>query len=525
MSSEVWKVELGAGTVAGRVESGVGTFLGIPYAEAPVGTRRYAAPSPSFGWEGVLEADAFGPAPSRATDGIFDTLLSGDPALVGGDNVLTVNIWAPREQAGPRPVMVWFHGGAFLRGSSAGSCYDGSTFARDGVVLVTFNYRLGMEGFGCLDTGEANRGLQDQVAALEWVQENIAEFGGDKGNVTVFGESAGAMSILALMSSGIASEDGLFHKAIVQSGTASIGQSVEDARRLSYAVALSVGAPSPSAAYLGRKAPADVVKAQQAVHNAIVESADRESWGDTTIDSCGMSFLPVVGDHLVPKAPIESLREGVGANIPLLIGTTTEENRFFVAPYAHIVNAPADQLKERLAVYGAPANAYDVYQANSGTAYPRSTPAETFAAVMTDRLFRIPSYHVAETRQREGAAPAYVYELGWRSPASTDTKVPFGAAHIVDLPFVWDNLDGPETTELLGANPPADLAKTIRSHWIAFAHTGKPGTDWPAYDAVDRPVMTFAKDGTTANEVVKDPRSQERQLWDGVDFLTKTEED
>ncbi|MFI0928355.1 carboxylesterase/lipase family protein [Streptomyces sp. NPDC021012] len=526
MSSEVWQIDLGYGPVSGQVKNGIGTFLGVPYAEAPTGNLRYGAPAAYFGEGGGIEANAFGPAPSRATDGIFDTLLSGDPALVGDGNVLTVNVWAPREQTGPRPVMVWFHGGAFMRGSSAGTLYDGSAFAREGVVLVTFNYRLGMEGFGYLNNGTNNRGLHDQIAALGWVQDNIAEFGGDKDNVTVFGQSAGAMSILALLSSEYVAEDNLFHKAIVQSGTASIGQRPEDARRLSMEVALRVSTYAPEAHLLAPKDPGDVVKAQQLAHNGVVETADRSAYGDSTIDSCGMSFQPVIDGGLLPKAPIESLREGVGSKIPLLIGTTTEEHRFFVAPYPDIANAQADKLKERLSVYGAPASAYDVYSANDTAPYTRSTPAEVFAAVMTDRLFRIPSYHVAETRQREGAAPAYVYEIGWRSPATAGTSLPIGAGHIVDLPFLWDSLDAPGADKLLGATPPAELAKAIRSHWITFARTGKPGADWPAYDTVTRPVMTFAKDNTTANEVVSDPRSKERQLWDGVDFLTpEVEED
>src|SRR5258708_5836536 len=202
------------GAVQGVSEGGIAVFKGIPYAAPPFGADRFAAPRRPEPWTGIRPADRFGPtAPMAAYSTPFDALI--DDVQIPGQDCLTVNIWSP-DLAGQAPVMVWIHGGAFTNGSGAIPGYDGTGFARDGVVLVTVNYRLGVEGFLHLPDTAANRGLLDQIAALTWVQDNIAAFGGDRSNVTVFGESAGAMSIGALLAAPQAA--GLFRRAILQSG-------------------------------------------------------------------------------------------------------------------------------------------------------------------------------------------------------------------------------------------------------------------------------------------------------------------
>ncbi|MCF2528815.1 carboxylesterase/lipase family protein [Yinghuangia soli] len=510
MAEGIWEVRTTYGPVAGRVADGTGVFRGIPYAAPPVGPHRFGPPVPPEPWHDTLAADAFGPTPPRSTAGLFDVEASGEP--VPGDGWLTVNVWAPRERSGPLPVMVWIHGGAFLRGSSAGTLYDGSAFARDGVVLVSLNYRLGVEGFGYIQgaPAPANRGLLDQLFALQWVRDNIAGFGGDPGNVTVFGESAGAMSILALLSTGT----DLFHKAIVQSGSASLGQSVDDARLITAAVAEELGI---DAGFDGFRTvdPGAVIEAQQRVHQLVVDTADAGRFGATTIASCGMSFLPVVDGDLLAQAPIDAIRSGAGSHVTLLLGTNTEEHRFFVAPYPGLIGVGAEAFKARLAQYGVPGHAYDAYAAADEKPYTRDTPAQVFAAVMTDRIFRIPSYRVAEARS--AAAPTFVYEFGWRSPATISTELPLGAAHIVEIPFVWDNLGTPGADGFIGTEPPAELARTMHGRWVEFARTGAP-EGWPAYGP-DRAVLAFAKHDTPGSEVVHDPRSGERWLWEGVEFL------
>ncbi|MEU6585982.1 carboxylesterase family protein [Nocardia sp. NPDC046763] len=529
MSFETWEVRTGYGPVAGRVEDGIGAFLGIPYGQLRVEpglwqSNRFVAPQPPDPWIDSYPAHAFGPTPPRGTAGIGDLLLGGDPALIGGINQkstdwLTINVWAQRRPGQPRPVMVWIHGGAFVRGASAGTAYDGTAFARDGVVLVSFNYRLGLEGFGYLPDAPApaNRGLLDQILALQWVRDNIENFGGDPGNVTVFGESAGAMSILALM----ASRPTLFDKAIVQSGTAHIAQSTQDAALVVAAVAEKLKV-EPTATALRAVAFSDLIAAQQQVHQEVVDTADPDRFGPTTIASCGMSFLPVVDNDVVSGIAYDRIRAGAGAHIPLLIGTTTEEHRLFTMPYKAIVDAEAKPLQQRLGVYGAPDTMYDKYASRSSAPYTRSLPCEVFSAVMSDRLFRISTIRVAEARaDRGGDSKTYVYELGWRSGKTYVGRHPLGACHVTDIPFVWDTLTAKGVDELL-QDPPADLATAIHARWIEFAETGAL-KNWPVYNTNKRSTMTFYKDNVEVNQIVDDPRGIERQLWDNVELSADTD--
>lgn len=526
MSNESWEVETIYGPVSGEIENGIGIFLGIPYAAAPTGPRRFGAPVPPQPWSEVFEANQFGPTPPRDKRGLCDRMFAGDPALIGGiavpaTNWLTVNVWTPRQPAVElRPVMVWIHGGAFIRGASAGTAYDGATFARDDVVLVSFNYRLGLDGFGYLPDAPvpANRGLRDQIFVLEWVRDNIANFGGDPGNVTVFGESAGAMSVLTLMSI----DCDLFHKAIVQSGSAHIAQRQEDAALVLKAVATELTV-EPTAKALGKVPFEDLIKAQQKVHQDIVNTADRQKYGDSTIDSCVISFMPVLDGELLPQPPIEGIRAGAGGNIPLLIGTVVEENRVYVMPYDMALVTDVSQWTTRLAAYNVPDSGamYDKYASQVTLPYTRSLPAEVFSAVMSDRLFRISSYRVAETRVR-GLASTHVFELGWRSPVvrasqQTTADIRLGACHLTDIPFVWDTLDAAGVEELI-QDPPKNLAKVMHGRWVEFAKNGELA-NWPPYNTEGRAIMTFYKNNRDANEIVLDPRSKERQLWDNADIF------
>src|SRR5215469_9361156 len=218
-------------------------YLGIPYAASPTGPLRFAAPQPPATWTGVRECVAFAATPPKP-DYVapFDALLP-EPKIAG-DDWLTLNVWTP-DLAGHGPVMVWIHGGAFANGNSAVRTYDGQAFARDGVVLVTINYRLGIDGFALLPDAPPNRGLLDQVAALEWVRDNIAAFGGDPGNVTIFGESAGGMSVTTLL--GMPRARGLFSRVIAQSGAAQVGADPADARLVTGELTAALGAEATAA--------------------------------------------------------------------------------------------------------------------------------------------------------------------------------------------------------------------------------------------------------------------------------------
>jgi para-nitrobenzyl esterase len=492
------------------VRDGIARFLGMPYARAPIGELRFAAPVAPQPWPEVRPAHALGATvPKPPLGGRLGEIIS-DPN-VEGDDWLNLNVWTPDPNSARLPVLVWIHGGGFTTGSSAVPAYDGATFARDGLVCVTINYRLGVDGFGYLPDAPApaNRGLLDQIAALTWVRENIARFGGDPDNVTVCGESAGAMSVLALLSR----DDGLFHKAIVQSGTAHIGQTPQDAALVIGAVADRLGIEATAEALAGIEID-ELIKAQNDVSADISNTANPTKYGASTIASCGLSFLPVVDGDVLPQLPITAIADGAGRRIPLLMGTTIEEFRLFIVTSALVSVLLPKPFKDRVKAYGAPDTAYDSYANNGTAAYPRNAPSGVASAVLTDRMFRIPTYRVAEARTDGGAVPTYLYEFGWRSPETpNDVQVKLGACHSLDLPFAWDTLALPENQKFTGPNPPQNLADAVHRTWVDFAKTGQ--ASWKKYDLQERPVMTYRFDNTTTDKVVNDPRKGERELWDG----------
>lgn len=306
------------GTVRGAVERGVAVFRGIPYAAAPVGTLRFRAPEPPEPWTGVREAVAYGPtAPKRPYAPPLDRLLP-DPA-VPGDDWLNLNVWTPSprpDRAAGLPVLVWIHGGSLVHGSSAVPVYDGSAFARDGVILVSVNYRLGVEGFGVLPDAPANRGLLDQLAALEWVRDNIAAFGGDPGRVTVAGESAGAISIAGLLAA--PRSEGLFRRAVLQSG-APAALPPDAARGTTELIARRLGVPATAAA-LAAVDPEALLTAQTEVTSGGNPLTGRHS------------FQLVIDGDLLPQDPVAALEAGASAEVDLLLGTNTEEYRLWFVP-------------------------------------------------------------------------------------------------------------------------------------------------------------------------------------------------
>lgn len=490
------EVRVREGRLLGRAERGVFAFKGIPYAAPPFGARRMRPPAPAPAWDGVREAFAYGPTvPKGPYPPPYDALLP-EPDIPGED-CLNCNVWTPDPAAAGLPVLVWIHGGAFANGSGAVPTYAGHRFAEDGVVCVTINYRLGADGFLYAGDEIANVGLADQLAALRWVADNIAAFGGDPAKVTIAGESAGAMSVATLLASPLSA--GLFRGAIPQSGAGHHVLSPETALRVAGRLAERLGVAPTRAAMAAVPLPA-LLDAQQALAAEAAATPDPGRWGEIATNQ--MIWEPVVAAPIVPEVPHRAVAQGAGREIALLVGTNTDEQRLFLVP-----NGLVDLVDETL--LGLLASAYGLDEAGLARYRenrPDATPGELVVAFGTDWFFRIPAIRLAEARSG-GPAGTWMYEFAWPSPAFGGR---LGACHALELPFVFDTLET-ERDELLGAERPEVLARLVHDAWVRFVSDLDPG--WAPYDLDTRAVMTFGPD-MEAHEVT-DPRGDERACWEG----------
>jgi para-nitrobenzyl esterase len=490
-------VTIGSGAVEGVVEDGITRFLGVPYAAAPFGANRFRLPQPVEPWEGVRDASAFGPTAPQAPygGGLADLLPTVE---IPGEDILNVNVWTPALASAPAstsapapsdpsaptellPVMVWIHGGSLAHGSNALSSYDGTAFARDGVVFVSANYRLGSEGFSVLDDAPQNLGLADLHAALRWVQGEIEHFGGDPKRVTIFGQSAGGALVAAIAAH--PDSGSLIQRAIIMSGPLS-AQTPETAGRITQLMAKDLGVPATRAGF-GSVSPADLVAAQE-----------RVTAGTTPITG-GAAFTLVRGSNLVPVDPIDAFTNGRGADIPILIGTTTEEYRLWFMPTGVVgtitkVHVLLARLKFKIS-----AAAVRLYGRNR----PGATPGEILGALATDLLLRVPANRIADARASFGSS-TWLYEFDWSSPVQD-----LGAAHAMELGFVFDVASSPDAIALTGPDAPQSLATSMHSAWVAFARDGEPG--WPVWNP-ERPVRSF--DGA-ADPLIHAPRDAELQSF------------
>ncbi|WP_236793354.1 carboxylesterase/lipase family protein [Amycolatopsis sp. GM8] len=456
-------VQIDSGDILGTRSKGIQVFKGVPYAAPPIGPHRFALPQPVTPWRGVRDATTPGPsAPQHVA--LFKALDL--PPIVGdgwtrGDDYLTLNVWAPdpgaRPAEGGRPVMVWVHGGAFTIGTKDAAVYDGSAFARSGVVCVAMNYRLGAEGFLPVPGAPTNLGLRDMIAALRWVQANAAAFGGDPGNVTVFGESAGGMAVCCLLASPLTK--GLFQRAIVQSGHGSAVYPIEVGRRMVDKTA-SYLKVSPDVGGFRSTTPEQTLAAfAKAGRPGRVDRRD-ERGHDPLI---GLSpSCPVYGDDVLPIHPLAALERGAGKEVDLLIGTTAEEARFWfeATPLRRLPRPVARWLLRRVT-----SNA-DALLAAYAAEFHHLSPADQFTQAITDLTFRWPARQFAEAHRGR----SHVFEFDWRSPALNGR---LGAAHGVDLAFTFDTLTtaaGPRG--MLGEDPPQDLADHMHGLWVRYATTG-----------------------------------------------------
>ncbi|MDR6868596.1 para-nitrobenzyl esterase [Microbacterium resistens] len=479
-------------TVAGRVRGAASddglAFLGIPYAQDPVGDRRFAPPLPHPGWDGIRATETVRPAAPQTED-LGRREMFGLPDYgIDEASCLTLNVWTPASDGRRHPVLVWIHGGAFSWGSGGDPVYDGARLSsRRDVVVVTVNYRLGALGFLRLPQvpGSGALGLLDQVEALRWVRSNIAAFGGDPDAVTLFGQSAGAVSIAAHLAA--PASRGLYQRAILQSGSGEmlLDAAAADERAAEFADILGVGLHDLDA--LRALPVADILRAQAEFDRRLEERGQLAA------------FLPVVDGTFLDEQPLAAIRAGSSADVPILLGSAREEGRLFT----ELIAGPEIDQEGVMAVlrgsYADPEEAAAGYADEERWTDPRSI----VAAVLGDELFRAPTDRLALAAAARRSA-VWRYEFAYRSGAEGKD---LGACHSLELPFVFDLLDTPAGRRFAGERAPQEIAERMGAAWAAFAAGGDPG--WPRYESEDR--FTLVLDEEIA--VVSDPLSERRALW------------
>ncbi len=486
-----------AGRVLGRIENGVAVFRGIPFAEPPVAALRFGPPKPRRPWDGVRDAAAFGPPAPQAP---FPGLPPVSPREAASGDWLTLNVWTPDPDARTLPVMVWIHGGAYLFGSSADPGFDGGRFAAAGAVFVSCNYRLGVEGFAQIAGAPANRGLLDVVAALRWVADNIEAFGGDPANVTVFGESAGAGVISALLA--MDSARGLFARAIAQSvpGTVFTPGLAGD---ITEAIAAAAGVQATCEA-LSALPPMRLVEASMAVTGRMKQFP---RWGPVKLTDT--PFSPVVDGQVLPRAPWRALLSGAAREVELLTGHNRDEYRLFIAVSGRLGTISEEEAATVLANFAPGPDGSAGYRMS----HPDADTQRLYELVFSDWLFRMPTLHLAQAHAASGGK-TFLYELAAAAPAAPDM---YRACHALDVPLLFGAWGQGIGALLTGDQPPAEFAAVgdlMRSEWLRFAACGDPG--WPAYGTERRTTRVY----DVQPDVGPYPEDASMRLWERHQFDT-----
>ena len=503
-------VETSYGKLEGFEHGGIHSFRGIPFAQPPVGRLRFRPPQRPARWAGIRPASQFGPAASQNRSPLGPML--GFDIGPTSEDCLYLNVWTPGLDGTRRPVMVWIHGGAFVMGAGSQTLYRGETLARCGdAVIVTINYRLGAFGFLNLqDTyGEAlpasgNEGLLDQIAALEWVRDEIAAFGGDPGNVTIFGESAGSISVATLL--GTPGARGLFNRAILQSGAANFVSPRAQAGRVADAVLRDLNLTGAAPEQLLNVPATHVLEAQQRVHMALQGQLR------------GLVFAPVADGEVLPRHPLEAIQGGLSRDVAVLVGTNLDEMKLFGLMDAQARSLDEAGLLRRCErimpvpdAAGTARRAVETYRRVRRERGAGVAPPELWFAIDSDRAFRYPAMRLAEL-QRVHQPATYAYLFTWPSPFMEGA---LGACHALELPFVFGTFDDPVMKTFVGHGPAAQhLAEQMQAAWIAFAHAGNPAHsglgEWPAYDSDQRATMLLGSEC----RIEPAPLEGERSFWE-----------
>ncbi|HEY2359322.1 MAG TPA: carboxylesterase family protein [Phenylobacterium sp.] len=480
------------GPVRGYLEDDLEVFKGLLYGAPPVGLARFKPPARPAAWTEPVEAVAYGApaiqsglAPGERRTSPGDPPAPDEPG--SSEDCLFLNVWTPGRGDAKRPVMVWLHGGGFANGSSGAAMYDGGALARKGdVVTVTVNHRLNV--FGYLHLGEVFgpayaqsgiAGMLDIVQALEWVRDNIAAFGGDPGNVTIFGESGGGWKVSLLMA--MPGARGLFHKAVIQSGPGLTGKPIADADKVARRLLADLGVDSP--------------EKLAALSTEVISRASVKVAGDVM-----RLYTPVVDGLALPRNPYEPDASPLNADVPVLIGTNKDEATLFMLGHPKFGNFDDDDLAKQAKT--AAGDKAEALLAALRAAYPDYNQTNLAAAATTATGMWGNSLTLAERKAAQKAAPAWMYMLTWETPVSHGR---LRSPHALEIPLVFDNVEKARNFVGRGDEPQA-VADQMSAAWLAFARTGDPG--WPAYDATTRTTKLF----NVESWVVNDPLSEVRKI-------------
>jgi para-nitrobenzyl esterase len=489
-------VQTSGGAVAGHHIDESFEYLNMPYAAPPVGVRRFRPPVRATAWEDVRDGTQLGPICPQPFDPL-DGPIGGGPVVEDEAACLTVNAWRPTSGSG-HPVFVWIHGGGFTNGYGGEPTYRGPAFARDGVLAFSFNYRL--HAFGMLDLrglfpgaeDTANLALRDCVAALEWIRDNAAAFGGDPANVTICGESAGAALVGALV--GAPAARGLFQRAVLQSGSCMQLLEPEESRTIAVRFLETV-----------RVRPGDWAALQAVPTEKIVEAAARFDLlsGDHAGRSVHLPWNTLRDERTMPRSGWEVVRDGERPELDLLIGTTADEYRLrWLAEEPNVEPEPLANLDA--------ADQARLIEAYRSTGARGESLRDVHEAITNDQAFLTPAVRHGDAHVAAGGK-AYMYLFTWRSPVLGGR---IGAAHALENAFVFDQLVAPG---FHGEDPPRELAADVHGAWVRFAKTGDPGggrlPDWPLHDPVARPVLRFDVPCTLLHA----PFAAELAAWAAVD--------
>ena len=511
-------VTVASGRIRGYVSGGICTFKGVPYGQDVSGRRRWRRASPVTPWAGVRDAIEFGPRAIQpesrdmhTTSAEFEALMAqGGPDhdrwLEQSEECLTLNVWTPDTDPRRRlPVMFWCHGGKYFGETPPVWWFDGENLAREGeVVVVTVRHRVGILGFLNLagldgdlaDERPGNVGLLDLVDALRWVGANIEAFGGDPGNVTIFGESGGGLKVSVLLA--MPDAKALFHKAIIQSGAQMLAQSPTQSTDGARALLSELGLGPDEVDELLDLPPERLVEAQiRLMPNLFAPPTGKPA----------AEFEPFVDGATLPHNGFDPGTFPLNRDVPLLIGTCATETTFFFASLPGLYEMPGPQMRGMLrGMLGTDSERIlGVYEA----VRPQASPTEILLAVTTDLIFRRKAIRMAEMKLEQGGAPVYMYVLGFETNVHGGK---FRTPHILDLPLVFAHPEHP----ILGDDPARFVVSRQMSRaWAAFARTGDPSIDilphWPPYDEQKRATMYFDEPPS----LVLDPFGEERAVWRG----------